>query len=87
MPLPAPTSPPCGDVYKRQILTGVPEEFVVSSKTQYPDECIEFLKWFLGPEVGREQAQTIGWFNASKNVTEGVNDTKLLDGYKVVRCV
>lgn len=48
------------------ILTGVPEGFVVSSKTQYPDECIEFLKWFLGPEVGREQAQTIGWFNASK---------------------
>ena len=27
---------------------------------------------------------SIGWFNASKNVTEGVNDTKLLDGYKVV---
>ena len=66
------------------ILTGVPEGFVVSSKTQYPDECIEFLKWFLGPEVDKEQAQTIGWFNASKNVTEGVNDTKLLDGYKVV---
>ena len=66
------------------ILTGVPEGFVVSSKTKYPDECIEFLKWFLGPEVGKEQAQTIGWFNASKNVTEGVNDTKLLDGYKVV---
>ena len=66
------------------ILTGVPEGFVVSSKTKYPDECIAFLKWFLGPEVGKAQAQTIGWFNASKNVTEGVNDKKLLDGYKVI---
>ena len=27
------------------ILTGVPEGFVVSSKTEYPDECVEFLKW------------------------------------------
>ena len=66
------------------ILTGVPEGFVVLSKTKYPDECIAFLKWFLGPEVGKAQAQTIGWFNASKNVTEGVNDKKLLDGYKVI---
>ena len=35
----------------QDILTGVPEGFVVSSKTKYPDECVEFLKWFLGKEV------------------------------------
>lgn len=66
------------------ILTGAPEGFVVSSKTEYPDECVEFLKWFLGPEVGKEQAQEIGWFNASKGVTEGVTDEKLIDGYNII---
>lgn len=66
------------------ILTGVPEGFAVHAKTRYPDECVEFLKWFLGPETGREQAQSIGWFNAAKGVTEGVTDTRLLDGYEVI---
>ena len=66
------------------ILTGVPEGFVVSSKTEYPDECVEFLKWFLGKDVGTEQAQTIGWFNASKGTTEGVENQSLLDAYDVI---
>lgn len=66
------------------ILTGAPEGFVISSKTQYPEECVAFLKWFLGPEVGKEQAQEIGWFNASLGVTEGVTDEKLIDGYDVI---
>ena len=66
------------------ILTGAPEGFVVSANTEYPDECVEFLKWFLGPEVGKEQAQEIGWFNASKGVTEGVTDEKLIDGYNII---
>ena len=66
------------------ILTGVPEGFVVSSKTKYPDECVEFLKWFLGKDVGTEQAQTIGWFNASKGTTEGVKNQSLLDAYDVI---
>ncbi|MFR5600999.1 MAG: ABC transporter substrate-binding protein [Lachnospiraceae bacterium] len=68
----------------QDILTGVPEGFVVSSKTQYPDECVEFLKWFLGKEVGTSQCQEIGWFNAAKGTTEGLTDTALLDGYQAV---
>lgn len=66
------------------ILTGVPEGFVVSSKTEYPDECVEFLKWFLGKDVGTEQAQTIGWLNASKGTTDGVENQSLLDAYDVI---
>ena len=66
------------------ILTGAPEGFVVCSKTQYPDECVEFLKWFLGTEVGTEQCQEIGWFNAAKNTTDGVTDQALLDGYNTI---
>ena len=33
------------------ILTGEPEGFVISANTAYPDECVEFLKWFLGSSV------------------------------------
>lgn len=68
----------------QDILTGVPEGFVVSSKTKYPDECVEFLKWFLGKNVGTEQCQKIGWFNAAKGTTEGLADPALLDGYQTI---
>ncbi len=68
----------------QDILTGVPEGFVVSSKTKYPDECVEFLKWFLGKEVGTQQCQEIGWFNGAKGTTEGLTDQALLDGYQAV---
>ena len=68
----------------QKILTGAPEGFVISKKTAYPDECVEFLKWFLGPEVGKEQCQKIGWFNAAKNTTDGLKDQKLLDAYKII---
>lgn len=68
----------------QSILTGAPEGFVISSKTKYPDECVAFLKWFLGQEVGTQQCQQIGWFNASKNTTEGLTDQSLIDGYKIV---
>lgn len=68
----------------QDILTGVPEGFVVSSKTKYPDECVEFLKWFLGKEVGTQMCQEIGWFNAAKGTIEGLTDQALLDGYNAV---
>lgn len=68
----------------QDILTGVPEGFVVSSKTKYPDECVEFLKWFLGKEVGTDMCQEIGWFNAAKGTTDGLTDQALLDGYQAV---
>jgi len=68
----------------QDILTGAPEGFVISSKTKYPDECVEFLKWFLGKDVGTEQCQKIGWFNAAKDTTNGLKDQSLIDGYQVV---
>lgn len=66
------------------ILTGSPEGFVVSSKTQYPEECVEFLKWFLGPEVGAAQAQEIGWFNGSVGIDQAVTDDYLKEAYSVI---
>lgn len=66
------------------ILTGEPEGFVISSKTEYPDECVEFLKWFLGPEVGAEQAVEVGWFNASKGVDANLTDEGLKSAYELI---
>lgn len=66
------------------ILTGAPEGFVVSNKSDCPDECVEFLKWFLGTESGKDEAQSIGWFDAAKNTTDGVEDQMLLDAYNVI---
>lgn len=67
-----------------ELLTGSPEGFVISSKTKYPEESVEFLKWFLGPEVGAEQAEEVGWFNASKGIDKSLKDQSLIDAYKVI---
>lgn len=66
------------------LLSGSPEGFVISSKTQYPEECVEFLKWFLGPEVGAAQAEEVGWFNASKGVDKNLTDESLIEAYSVM---
>ena len=66
------------------ILTGEPEGFVISANTAYPDECVEFLKWFLGPEVGAQQAEVVGWFNASKGVADNLEDEGLREAYDLI---
>ncbi len=66
------------------ILTGEPEGFVVAANTDYPDECVEFLKWFLGAEVGAQQAEVVGWFNASKGVADNLTDEGLLEAYALI---
>ena len=66
------------------ILTGEPEGFVISANTDYPDECVEFLKWFLGPEVGAQQAEVVGWFNASKGVADNLEDEGLREAYDLI---
>lgn len=65
-------------------VSGSPEGFAVSSRTKYPEESVEFLKWFLGPEVGAAQAEEVGWFNASRGVDAGLKDPSLVDAYKAI---
>lgn len=67
------------------LLTGSPEGFVISSKTKYPEECIEFLKYLTGPEVGKKQVQEVGWFNAGIGIVDGLNDQKLVEAYDVIK--
>lgn len=66
------------------LVSGAPEGFAVSSKTQYPDECVEFLKWFLGAETGAQQAEQVGWFNASKGIDANLTDESLKSAYEVI---
>lgn len=66
------------------LVSGAPEGFAVSSKTQYPDECMEFLKWFLGAEVGAEQAEQVGWFNAALGTDKNLTDQSLISAYEVI---
>ncbi|GKX31524.1 putative ABC transporter extracellular-binding protein YurO [Vallitalea longa] len=67
------------------LLTGSPEGFVVSANTKYPEESIEFLKYFTGPEVGKKEVQEVGWFNAGIGIVEGLEDQKLLEAYEVIK--
>lgn len=41
-------------------LTGAPEGFMISNKTEHPEECIKFLKWLVSPEGGAVDLTTIG---------------------------
>lgn len=67
-----------------ETLTGAPEGFCISSKTKHAEESIAFLKWFLGPEVGAEQATEIGWFNASLGIDKEVESETLVEAYNVI---
>ena len=66
------------------LVSGAPEGFAISSKTKYPDECVEFLKWFLGAEVGAQQAEQVGWFNASLGLDKTLTDESLKSAYDVI---
>lgn len=68
----------------KDLVSGAPEGFAISSKTQYPDECVEFLKWFLGAETGAQQAEQVGWFNASKGLDKTLTDESLKSAYDVI---
>ncbi len=66
------------------LLTGSPEGFVISANTKYPEEAIDFLKYLTGPEVGKQEVQEVGWFNAGKGIVDGLEDQKLLEAYEIL---
>lgn len=67
-----------------ELVSGAPEGFAISSSTKYPEECVEFLKWFLGAEAGAQEAEQVGWFNASKGLDASLTDESLLSAYNVI---
>lgn len=51
-------------------LLGFPEGFVISANTEYPDESVKFLKYLTGKEVGKLEAQKVGFINGMKDVVD-----------------
>jgi raffinose/stachyose/melibiose transport system substrate-binding protein len=44
----------------QRLITGAPDGFMVYSKTKYPQEAIEFLKFLTSPEMGKEYVKRLG---------------------------
>ncbi len=73
-----------------KLLTGAPDGFMVSAKTQHPKEAIDFLKFITGPEMGKEYVKRLGIPSAAVGavnadtalpvVVEGVNAINAASG-------
>ena len=73
-----------GAAGEQEYITGAPEGFIISAKTKYPKETIDFLRYLTGPEVGKEEVKEIGWFNASYGSVEGIDNPQLEDAYNII---
>ena len=49
-----------GGAGDQKLLTGAPDGFMVYSKSQHPEEAIEFLKFLTSPEMGKEYVKRLG---------------------------
>ncbi|UGB33222.1 ABC transporter substrate-binding protein [Metabacillus sp. B2-18] len=71
-------------------ITGAPDGFIVSSKTEHPEEAIKFLKFLTSKENAVKLAEQIGWPSpidgatnpdtALQQVVEGVDTMKQAEG-------
>ncbi|MFM1652423.1 ABC transporter substrate-binding protein [Brevibacillus sp. B_LB10_24] len=74
----------------QKYITGAPDGFIVSSKTQHPKEALEFLKFLTSKENAEKLVKTLGWPSpitgavneqtALKQVVEGVDIMKESEG-------
>ena len=74
----------------QRLITGAPDGFMVYSKTKYPQEAIEFLKFLTSPEMGKEYVKRLGIPSAAVGavnsetalpvVVEGVNAINKANG-------
>ncbi len=44
----------------QKLLTGAPDGFMIYSKTKYPEQAIDFLKFLTSPEMGKEYVKRLG---------------------------
>ena len=74
----------------QNILTGAPDGFLVSAKSEHPDEAVDFLKFLTSPEMGKEYVKRLGIPSAAVGavspetalaiVVEGVNAINAASG-------
>lgn len=69
----------------QKLLTGAPDGFMVSSKTEHPKEALEFLKFLTSPEQGKEYVKITGMTSAVIGSTTGENaDPMTLKGLDIL---
>ncbi|MFZ5822282.1 MAG: ABC transporter substrate-binding protein [Chloroflexota bacterium] len=44
----------------QKLLTGAPDGFMISARTEHPEEAITFLKFLTSPEMGKEYVKRLG---------------------------
>jgi len=67
------------------LLTGAPDGFMISSKTEHPAEAIEFLKFLTSAEQGKEYVKITGMTSAVKgSITAENADAMTLKGLDVL---
>ncbi len=67
------------------LLTGAPDGFMVSAKTQHPKEALEFLKFLTSADQGRKYVKVTGMTSAVKgSITAENADAMTLKGLDIL---
>ena len=80
-----PTPPMEGAAGRNDLLTGAPDGFLISSKTEHPDEALAFLNFITSPEQAAKYVSTTGMTSAViGSVTEATTTPETLAGLKAL---
>ncbi|KQL52832.1 sugar ABC transporter substrate-binding protein [Heyndrickxia shackletonii] len=59
------------------VITGAPEGIMISSKTKYPKEAMEFIKFLTSKEKGIQQVKEVNEYSATKGTLTDQNSSPL----------
>ena len=80
-----PLPPMEGAAGRNDLLTGAPDGFLISSKTEHPDEALAFLNFITSPEQAAKYVSTTGMTSAViGSVTEATTTPETLAGLKAL---
>ena len=80
-----PMPPMEGAAGRNDLLTGAPDGFLVSSKTEHPEEALAFLNFITSPEQAAKYVSTTGMTSAViGSVTEATTTPETLAGLKAL---
>ncbi len=70
----------------QKLIAGAPELFAVSSKTEHPEICVEFLKYMTNMENARKLVEDVGFVPCVKDVlTEENTIPQVLEGLEIAQ--
>ena len=80
-----PLPPMEGAAGRNDLLTGAPDGFLISAKTEHPQEALAFLNFITSPEQAAKYVSTTGMTSAViGSVTEGTTTPETLAGLKAL---